>query len=390
MARNRDKRAGLSRREFIRLAGLSALSGAGAPLFLHGGPLWAQEGTAPAAATAGLEYRQMGRLSEVKVAAFIGNESLRGAVFERAVEMGVNYWHKFGGRERFETIKKAGRDRHYIEITRDPKETAEAIYQDVKRALQSTGADFADFYKSHTNYTPACLEAYRRLHQEGLVRYLSASVHGWGPVKGWVDQGDLHQVQVSVNALSGPKAWETVQYCAEKGVGFIAMKTMLGGSGKWAAREDLKGRLAPYLPSDGSIAQALIKAVLAKPGVTGVVVVTGNLQHLEENVQAAREPLRETEARGLNILTAALTSEVCRLCGTCSEACPRDIAVCDIMRYEMYATGYGERDRAHRLYCELPPEQRAQGCDRCGLCEQACPHGLKVVERLTRAHQLLA
>ena len=76
--------------------------------------------------------------------------------------------------------------------------------------------------------------------------------------------------------------------------------------------------------------------------------------------------------------------------GACASACPQRIAVGDIIRYEMYATGYGERERAYRLYRELRPDQRASACDGCGLCERACPYGVKVVAKLAQAHQLLA
>jgi len=384
MVSRRTQQAGLSRREFIRLAGLSAL---GAPLFLHGGPLWSQE-EGPAGPT--LPRVPMGRLSQVRVARLIGNETMPTPVFERALELGVNYWHKFGNRRHFDLIRQAGRDQHYIELCLDPKGSVEEICERFKRRLQRIGAEYADFYKSHISYPPKVLEVYRRLKEEGLVRYLSASIHGWRPTREAIEQADLHQVQVAFNALAGPQVWEIVKRAQEKGVAVIAMKTMLGGPGKWAQRKDLKERLAPYLPDDGSIARALIKGVLSHPGVTGVVVVCATVGHLEENARAASEPLTEAEARGLDILTAALTDQICRMCGACAEACPRGVATSDIIRYEMYATGYGEWDRARRLYRELPPERRAEGCDGCGLCEQACPYGLKVAARIAQAHRLLA
>jgi len=392
MAHETEEKGLLARRNFIRWAGLSALWG---PMLLHNRLLGAeQESPGDAGAESSIPRRQMGKLKDVKVAMLIGNESMSGGVFKRAIDMGVNYWHKFGGRDRFALIKQAGRENHFCEVCRDPRPEAATIVEEVKKVLMNTGVDHFDFYKSHLRYTPAAVEAYYKMKEEGIVRWFAASIHGnMKTVRKAVDEGHLHQVQVAVNALAAPDVWETVEHCRQKGVGFIAMKAMLGGPGKWNERKDLRERLAPYLPSDGSIAKALIKALTTgarASGMTGVVVVCRAMGHLEENAGALAEPMTEGEARGLDILTTALASDVCRMCYRCTLACPRRIPVTDILRYSLYAQGYGERDRAHRLYGQLRPEQQAAACDECGLCEKACPYGIGIMAKLTEADRMLA
>jgi predicted aldo/keto reductase-like oxidoreductase len=68
--------------------------------------------------------------------------------------------------------------------------------------------------------------------------------------------------------------------------------------------------------------------------------------------------------------------------------CGQGVAIADILRYERYATDYGERERARRLYAQL--DKQADACLVCGSCLPHCPQGLNVPAKLAAAHRLLS
>jgi predicted aldo/keto reductase-like oxidoreductase len=68
--------------------------------------------------------------------------------------------------------------------------------------------------------------------------------------------------------------------------------------------------------------------------------------------------------------------------------CGQGVAIADILRYERYATDYGERERARRLYAQL--DKGADACLVCGSCLPHCPQGLNVPAKLADAHRLLS
>jgi hypothetical protein len=88
------------------------------------------------------------------------------------------------------------------------------------------------------------------------------------------------------------------------------------------------------------------------------------------------------------MMTAYANREVCRLCNDCMSHCTEGVAIADILRYERYATDYGDRERARRLYAEL--DKRADACQVCGDCLPHCPQGLKIPQKLADAHRLLS
>ncbi len=387
-----------SRREFIKDLGFAAAAvgafGAGAGKLLAETDKGAGEKTAAKL----LPRRTLGR-SAAKISIIAGNESMRGAVQARALELGVNYWHKFNHCKppEFELIKKHGREKHYLEACIDPKESVDANVDRLHRAIDKMGVDYIDFYKIHAvdNWSAgayeAAKEAYHKVKEEGRVKHLCASFHKYDAARRTLEQDDLEAIQIMFNPLSPRAAREVIGLAKQKNVGVIAMKPMAGGGKKWEGNEKLHAAVKEYLPDNRSIAQAIIKWSLLVPGVTAVAPACFNLQHLEENLGAALQPrLTERERLGLQAFAGALSTDYCRSCGLCEEHCPRGIAVSDILRYEMYYRAYEQPGRARKLYRELPSERRAEACDGCGECDRHCPYGLAVAGKLAEAREILA
>jgi predicted aldo/keto reductase-like oxidoreductase len=70
--------------------------------------------------------------------------------------------------------------------------------------------------------------------------------------------------------------------------------------------------------------------------------------------------------------------------------CPHGVPVADILRYKMYFEDYGEEKFAMQRYALLPASARPSRCAGCDApCEDACPYGLRVRDRLSEADRQL-
>jgi len=71
-------------------------------------------------------------------------------------------------------------------------------------------------------------------------------------------------------------------------------------------------------------------------------------------------------------------------------ACPKGVAVDEVLRYAMYFENYGMEKGGLELYERMDPARKPAACLSCaGPCEATCPHGLAVRAKLVRAHKLL-
>jgi len=78
------------------------------------------------------------------------------------------------------------------------------------------------------------------------------------------------------------------------------------------------------------------------------------------------------------------------MCGRCDGQCPKGLPVADMLRFLMYAEGYGQFAMAREQFMALAPEVQQVRCGDCQNCTIDCPNGVHVSSRLQRAQQLFA
>jgi len=179
------------------------------------------------------------------------------------------------------------------------------------------------------------------------------------------------------------KAMEPALEAARKAdIGIVAIKAALRAEEIVASVADPKLKAKGYSPY-----QLCYRAVLEVPGVAAVTCGMTNLTHVTENLAVPGIQLAAGELEHLRRVAAA--SRVCGFCGACLEACPRGVAVQDILRFDAYAS-HGHRAAARADYAALPPPRRATACQGCGACERACPSRVPVRRLLQEAHRALA
>ena len=395
-----ESRSEISRREFLaRAAGAAVGVGLGLGLAQAGvrgvsTPAHAGEG---ADVRGEMRYRRLGR-SGVMVSVIAGG-GMPEALYPRAIEAGINYWHKLGNWRPPEALTSLRRDSFYCDMVIDHLEEDKATEQ-FESGLEKSGLEMIDFFKVHSLYRnpeaieerPGVLKAFEKLKKQGKTRWLAISQHSnTGPViSACIESGLFDAIQISYNPALEEESRELLALAKAHDVGVIAMKGLMGGPDRWAAGGDWEKKVGPHLGDGHSIAQGLLRFALAAEGMTAVVPNLANFDQLSDALAAAARPLTDKETAALTAFGGAVGASYCRMCGRCEGACPKGIRVAEIFRYQMYWRDYGEMEHASHLYAGLPAEESAVGCDDCGRCRGACPHGRQVPSLLREAHTMLA
>lgn len=352
-------------------------------------------------------YRPLGRTGmEISDISF-GTSGLDNvAAVKSALERGVNYFdtspdYSRAGSENTlgEGIKGHPRDKLFIVskfCTLDGHLDNDAPVKDVIAAvdgsLKRLGTDYLDLAHIHAVNSidrlmnPNIHEAFDRLKAQGKLRFLGVSSHTPDLEKVMrhaVDSGRFDVLMVAYNFKNWPELTTIFADAKQKGVGVVAMKTLKGAK---------HSALSDFTPTEReSFSQAAFKWVLSNQNVSGLVVSMNSLPQLDEYLYASGQPLQTSDVELLEKYDRLVSNDYCRPgCGACLSSCPSNVPVNDILRYAMYYENYGQQRVGMEAYARIPALQNASQCVSCKTpCDTACPFGLPVREKMTRAHRLL-
>ena len=399
----------IGRREFIVASAGALAAGLGHAC----GRVPMSEIEAAAAKVGPLPQRPLDR-SGRKVSVLIGSGDWPPEVVEACILCGINYWHRSHRWDR-NTVPRAmlkNREAFYCEVGIDRahgnNETGvfdeEAHYQFVKQAIERSGLRYYDDMVFHWGYhnvrelkeNRGFIRAYERLKKEGLVRHLGLSQHSYNGnsrvpggedraviLTAVVEDGVYEHAQFPYTFGEGDALTKFVSFARSQGFGTIAMKTAAGTS-RMQADSDFMSKFPPGTTPHNALARWLTTST----DLSAAVIRARSLDEFADTFSGAGKPLRAADARAIELMSAYADREVCRLCNECMSHCTEGLAIADILRYERYATDYGERERARRLYAQL--DKRGDSCQVCGSCLPHCPQGLNIPAKLASTHRLLS
>ncbi len=294
------------------------------------------------------------------------------ALFDEVVAAGINFIDTARGytvSEQFIGNALRGRRDKFILATKSMARTREAMEKDIEISLANLQTDYIDLYQIH-NANDAqldqvmaeggAMEALLAAKAQGKIGHIGLTAHGLSTFERALEIDGIETVMFPYNIVES-QGEALIARCAEKNVGFIAMKPLAGGA-----------------IEDGTLA---MRYILANPAVSVVIPGMYCADEVRENAAAADDtaPLTEDEQARAKAVTDALGEHFCRRCNYCAP-CTAGINISGAFLFEGYLSRYGLEDWARDRYAGM--SVKASACVDCGLCEERCPYHLPIREML--------
>ena len=285
--------------------------------------------------------------------------------------------------------------------------TADQARRRIERSMNILGVDHLDMYQFWACHSSVVfdeglksggfMEGVLKAKEEGLFDYIGITTHGDSNeiihyLKDTPYEFDMVTIPFSVENYK--ERIEALAYCADRGIGVIAMNPLAGGT---------LGRSVPALTSIAthvgceSMVEAALRFVAYYPGVTTALNGITFADHAIQGAEAVeRGPLSETESKALAERFADLFKNVefkywCTACGYCGQ-CTVGIEIPEVL--EIY-TGLLVPSMADTMRRRLQEARikNAEGydpsaCTACKECESKCPNSLPVAQLMAKATEI--
>jgi uncharacterized protein len=345
------------------------------------------------------EYRVLGKTGlKVTAVGFGCMVTSDGSVIQRGADMGITYFdtargYSGGNNERMVGAALKGKRNSITLSSKSHSATRQEALNDLDTSLKELGTDHLDIWYLHAKTKPEevtddLIDAQQTAKKAGKIRFAGVSTHAGQPVLvPWLTKNPNIDVILSAyNFTLDPAVTTVLEQAAAAGKGVVAMKVMAGGFRTIKAGDPAYAKLK----QDGGLLAALKWAMRNPKAVhTTIPSITDN-DELAENLTAMEKPFGPAEAKLLAERLEMIRPLYCRTCGQCDGACRQGLPVADMLRILTYADGYGQFALGRERFLELAPEHTSVKCADCQGCTVHCPHGVKVVERLTQAQELFA
>jgi predicted aldo/keto reductase-like oxidoreductase len=405
--------ARLDRRAFLRRG---ALASVGMGLF----PLTGRAQPLPQTSAEVRRYVPLGntgmKMSDISFGASrlgAGEENIVRHAFDR----GINYFdtaESYTGGESESTIGNAlqgKRDKVFItsKVSAGATDRKEDLMTTLEGSLRRLRTDYVDVYFNHAVndvhrlQNPEWYEFTERAKRQGKIRATGMSGHA-GRLIPCLDyaigRGSVDVILVAHNFGQDPKFFQkftstfdfvarqpdlprVLQHAKAKGVGVVAMKTLMG-----ARLNDMR----PFEKGGATFAQAAFRWVLANPDVDGLIISMTSPGRVDEYLGASGwRSAAHDDLPLLQRYAQMQGTSYCRhACNDCEGACPYGVPMADVLRTRMYAQDYGDMRLARSEYALLGAG--ASACLTCTAqpCAGACTHDLPINTLLAPVHRLLA
>jgi len=323
------------------------------------------------------------------------------SVVERAADMGINYFdtarvYQGGNNERMvgAALKKC-RNRVFISSKTQAKDRASALAE-LETSLRELQTDYLDIWFLHSRSTPdmvndEVLEAQRIARRDGKVRFVGVSFHGGHAemIPAMLKLNHFDVLMMSYNYTMDPAIEPLLETARKANVGLVAIKALAGGVRPTVQSYKVDPDKLQRLTREGAPLAAL-KWVLKNPHIDTVIPSIVDNEQLEENISAMGAGFSAADGKLLARRLEEITPFYCRMCGRCEGQCAQGLPVADVLRFLMYAEGYGQFALGREHFKALPAELAAVRCGSCAKCTVECPNGVQVSARLHKAQQLFA
>ena len=342
---------------------------------------------------AALQYRKLGntglQVTTVGYGCMITSDP---TVITRAADMGINYFdtsrgYQGGQNERMVGAALGAKRKDIFLASKCDTRTGPGILAELDISLRELHTDHLDVWHLHGLSDPAqitdeLLEAQHKAKEQGKIRFIGVSTHNLPAIADRAIEAKCEVVQMSYNFASAASYGPAIEKLHQAGVGVIAMKVMAKARGR--------GRQATQPQRPPSFAPAALKWVIRNPAIATTVPSMTDIDQLEQNFKVMSERFTSDDAKVLTARLEEIGPYFCRMCGQCEGQCPKGLPVADMVRFVMYADGYGQFPLGRENFLRLSTGHQNVRCSDCATCAVQCPNGVHVAARLSRAQELFA
>ncbi|MBQ6388884.1 MAG: aldo/keto reductase [Mogibacterium sp.] len=297
-------------------------------------------------------------------------------ILRRAYEGGMTYFDTARAYSDSETklgIAFEGiRDKLFI-ATKTAGKTGDAVRADLETSLRELRTDYIDLYQLHMVgqcYKPGdgtgVYEALVEAKEAGKIRHFGVTAHKIGVAFECVESGLYETMQFPFSYLSDERDFELARLCAEKNMGFIAMKSLAGGL---ISRSDVAMAFLEDFPN-----------VLPIWGIQKDSELEEFLSYME-NTPVLTDEMREY----IEAEKKELSGDFCRGCGYCMPTCPMGITINQCARMSlMLRRAPSDAWLNDHWQAEM---KKIETCINCHQCTAHGPYELDTPELLRKNYE---
>jgi len=409
----------LTRREFIKKAGVTGLTTLFAVSAGVGGDLLAEEAKKEAGdqkpQIPDIPMRKFGKtgvevsiLSLGGIVDFTSNQIL----LKKSLDWNISYWDtansynggnsELGIGKFFEKFPEA-RKKIFL-VTKGGSRDLKELTKMLNLSLERMKTDYIDLYFLHhvrnvTELTPELKAWVENAKKEKKIKFFGFSTHSnMGTLMqnastlGWID-GIMTTYNYKVMFTDEMK--KGVEACHKAGIGVTAMKTQARRSRRRRqTTEDDLSFAEKFIQKGYSPEQAKLKIVWENEQIASICSQMTNLTIMSANMAASVDKTK-LELSDLGAFKTHAAKTCNEYCAGCSEICEKamggDTCIAEVMRYMMYHHGYGDTKRAREEFASLPARIRSNMAQLdYSPAEQVCPQKIAIGEIMREASGILA
>jgi len=300
-------------------------------------------------------------------------------------------------------------------VTKDMPRTPAEMPKMVDQRLANLGTDYIDLFFLHSfgdnhslddaiNFVTCkeFKETCDAIKKSGKVKFIGFSSHHKNRaqiIEAAAKAGiiDAMMVQYTPWLEKDSPLNKALDVAHEKKIGIISMKQIaahgFGDAPKGNILEDVVKKVPMLSERKLSPFQGLLHAIWTDERISSACVSMRTVEHLRENVDAARryEPLKTVDILQLRDAMIAKGPTLCADCdGRCSEAAGTKAELGNLTRFLTYHEHHGDRSVARQEYAKLSDEARNWSGADLEAARDACPNKLNFAELLPKADRLLS
>lgn len=311
------------------------------------------------------------------------------------------------------------------------------VIERTHKCLERLQTDYVDCMQIHSAETSAIIKdeafhsAMEQLKKEGKVRHVGVSCHGnnWAYdieenmekiLMAAIDDGRFDVILLAYNFVNADIAEKVLDACAQKNIATIIMKSnpvyifslmeyrvnKMREEGKkvddytqafydrYNIMQDSASRFFKEygIRNEEDLLEAASKYVLSNSNAHTTIWDFRNLEDVLKMLKLSGQKLMEKDKIVLEGYNKYLGKYNCRIgCNECEAACPHQLPINRILRYNYYYSAKKQEKRAMSKFAKLKSKKPSEVCANCqGHCEINCRYGVSTRQLLNMAESNMA